>query len=131
MKENTGQTRDILLQLDPVRTPRGGRGGSRRRWGPRRPIPARLVSALLDTDDANFDERYRIFYEQLAPLLQLYSVKVGDIITIKAPSRSGYVNSVNVPVYGFVEFRGPGALGAGRDDERAWTSTPGATSTAT
>jgi hypothetical protein len=33
-------------------------------------------------------------------------VKVGDTITIKAPSRSGYVNSVNVPVHGFVEFRG-------------------------
>jgi hypothetical protein len=33
-------------------------------------------------------------------------VKVGDFITIKAPSRSGYVNSVNVPVHGFVEFRG-------------------------
>ena len=33
-------------------------------------------------------------------------MKVGDFITIKAPSRSGYVNSVNVPVYGFVEFRG-------------------------
>jgi len=64
------------------------------------------VAALLDTDDANFDERYRIFYDRLAPLLQLYSVKVGDTITIKAPSRSGYVNSVNVPVHGFVEFRG-------------------------
>jgi hypothetical protein len=105
VKENTGQTRDILLQLDPVRT----REAARRIQAALRTQeadPARLVSALLDTDDANFDERYRIFYAELAPLLQLYSVKVGDFITIKAPSRSGYVNSVNVPVYGFVEFRG-------------------------
>jgi len=105
VKENTGQTRDILLQLDPVRT----REATRRlqaALSTDEADPARLVAALLDTDDANFDARYRIFYEQLAPLLQLYSVKVGDTITIKAPSRSGYVNSVNVPVHGFVEFRG-------------------------
>ena len=105
VKENTGQTRDILLQLDPVRT----REAVRRLQAALRSSetdPARLVAALLETDDANFDERYRIFYDQLAPLLQLYSVKVGDTITIKAPSRSGYVNSVNVPVHGFVEFRG-------------------------
>ncbi len=105
VKENTGQTRDILLQLDPVKT----REAVRRlqaALGSQETDPARLVSELLDTDDRNFDERYRIFYGQLAPLLQLYTVKVGDFITIKAPSRSGYVNSVNVPVYGFVEFRG-------------------------
>ena len=105
VKENTGQTRDILLQLDPVRTREAVR---RLQAALRTPEadPARLVATLLDTDDANFDERYRLFYSELAPLLQLYSVKVGDHITIKAPSRSGYVNAVNVPVYGFVEFRG-------------------------
>jgi ABC-type lipoprotein release transport system permease subunit len=105
VKENTGQTRDILLQLDPVRT----REAVRRlqaALGSQEADPAKLVAALLDTDDASFDARYRIFYAELAPLLQLYSVKVGDFITIKAPSRSGYVNSVNVPIHGFVEFRG-------------------------
>jgi len=105
VKENTGQTRDILLQLDPVRT----REAVRRlqaALGTSEEDPGKLVAALLDTDDANFDERHRIFYAELAPLLQLYSVKVGDFITIKAPGRSGYVNAVNVPVYGFVEFRG-------------------------
>jgi ABC-type lipoprotein release transport system permease subunit len=105
VKENTGQTRDILLQLDPVRTREAVRR-LQEALRSRETDPARLVAVLLDTDDANFDERYRIFYDRLAPLLQLYSVKVGDTITIKAPSRSGYVNSVNVPVHGFVEFRG-------------------------
>ncbi len=105
VKENATQIRDILLQLDPVRT----REAVRRlqsALGTTEADPGRLVSALLETDDASFDARYRIFYAELAPLLQLYSVKVGDFITIKAPSRSGYVNSVNVPVHGFVEFRG-------------------------
>ena len=61
VKENTGQTRDILLQLDPVRT----REAARRlqaALGSRETDAAKLVSALLDTDDGNFDERYRIFY---------------------------------------------------------------------
>jgi hypothetical protein len=105
VKENTTQTRDILLQLDPVRT----RELVRRlqaALGTTEADPGKLVSALLDTDDASFDARYAMFYGQVAPLLQLYSVKVGDVITIKAPSRSGYVSSVNVPVTGFVEFRG-------------------------
>jgi ABC-type lipoprotein release transport system permease subunit len=105
VKENTEQTRDILLQLDPTRA----REAARRIQAAlktQETDPARLLAVLLDTDDASFDARYRIFYDQLAPLLQLYSVKVGDTLTIKAPSRSGYVNSVNVPVYGFVEFRG-------------------------
>jgi ABC-type lipoprotein release transport system permease subunit len=105
VKENTAQTRDILLQLDPGRTREMARR-LQEALGTREEDPARLVAALLDTDDGSFDARYRIFYERLAPLLQLYSVKVGDVLTIKAPSRSGYVNSVNVPVYGFVEFRG-------------------------
>ena len=105
VKENQTQTRDILLQLDPaqaqVATDRL-----------RRALPSSstdlhdLLVELFTTDDANFDERYDVFYRQLAPLLQLYMVKVGDTITIKAPSKSGYMSSVNVKVYGFVEFRG-------------------------
>ena len=105
VKENTGQTRDVLLQLDPVKT-RVAVGRLQAALGTREADPARLVAELLDTNDENFDGRYRIFYEQLAPLLELYSVRVGDVITIKAPSRSGYMSSVNVPVYGFVQFRG-------------------------
>ena len=105
VKENTGQTRDILLQLDPVKT---RVAVERLQASLRTPEadPGKLLAELLDTTDANFDERHRIFYEQVAPLLELYTVRIGDVITIKAPSRSGYMSSVNVPVYGFVEFRG-------------------------
>ncbi len=104
VKENRTQLREIQLQLDPVEAeeaarrlrPALGRGGE---------LPE-LLEELFTTTDENFDERYRIFYEELAPLLQLYSIRVGDTITIKAPAKSGYFNSVNVKVYGFVEFRG-------------------------
>jgi ABC-type lipoprotein release transport system permease subunit len=105
VKENAGQTRDILLQLDPAKT-RLAVERLQKALGSTEADPGKLVAELLATDDRNFDERHRIFYEQLGPLLQLYTVRVGDVITIKAPSKSGYMSSVNVPVYGFVQFKG-------------------------
>jgi ABC-type lipoprotein release transport system permease subunit len=112
VKENQAQTRDILLQLDPIqaqvateRLQKALRGGASSRAAGADALHDLLVE-LFTTDDANFDQRYAIFYDQLAPLLQLYMVRVGDTITIKAPSKSGYMSSVSLKVYGFVEFRG-------------------------
>ena len=105
VKENQSQTRDILLQLDTIQA-RIATERLQRALGSSKAELHELLAELLATDDANFDQRYAIFYEQLAPLLQLYTVRVGDSITIKAPSHSGYMSSVNVKVYGFVEFRG-------------------------
>ena len=105
VKENQAQTRDILLQLDPIRAEEA-RARLQRALGSREQDLAKLLAELFTADDRTFDERYRIFYAELAPLVQLYTVKVGDVITIKAPSRSGYMNSVNVKVYGFVQFKG-------------------------
>ena len=105
VKELQGQKREILLQLDPMQAAeatarlRGALGSQRTE------LPD-LLGELFVCDDRNFDQHRAIFYRQLAPLLQLYSVGVGDVITLKAPSRSGYMNSVNLKVYGFVEFRG-------------------------
>ena len=105
VKENQSQTRDILLQLDPIQA---GVATERlqRALGSSRTDLHDLLVELFATDDANFDRRYAIFYRELAPLLQLYMVRLGDTITIKAPSKSGYMSSVNLEVYGFVEFRG-------------------------
>ncbi len=105
VKENQTQTRDILLQLDPVQA-RVATERLQRALGSASTDLRDLLVELFTTDDASFDERYRIFYQELAPLLQLYRVRVGDTITIEAPSKSGYMSSVNVKVYGFVEFRG-------------------------
>ena len=41
------------------------------------------------TDDANFQERYDFFYRELAPDLELYRVRIGDVLTIKAFTKSG------------------------------------------
>jgi ABC-type lipoprotein release transport system permease subunit len=105
VKENQAATRDILLQLDPIRAEEATRRLQKALHTSENDLH-KLIVTLLTTDDRNFNERYRIFYDELAPLLQLYSVKIGDFITIQAPARSGYMNSVNVKVYGFVEFKG-------------------------
>ncbi|HEY6104639.1 MAG TPA: FtsX-like permease family protein [Anaeromyxobacteraceae bacterium] len=105
VKENQSQLREIQLQLDPIRAEEAAgklKAGLR---SDKTALPD-LLRELFAVTDGNFDERYRVFYRELAPLLQLYSIRVGDTITIKAPSKSGYFNSVNVKVYGFVEFKG-------------------------
>jgi ABC-type lipoprotein release transport system permease subunit len=61
---------------------------------------------LFATTDADFDAKYRIFYDVVAPRVRLYKIQVGDTITVKAPSKSGYFSSVNVKVYGFLQFKG-------------------------
>jgi len=105
VRENQASIQEILLQLDPgaareavARLGRGLRTDES--------DLARLLVLLFTTDDGNFEERYRLFYSELAPLVRLYSAQVGDTITLEAPGRSGYTRSVNVKVYGMVEFKG-------------------------
>lgn len=105
VKENTTQVKEILYQLDPIQAEEAAARLRRALPSEERDLPKLLVQ-LLSTTDQDFDRKYAVFYDQLAPLLQLYSIRVGDTITIKAPSRSGYFNAVNVKVYGFVHFRG-------------------------
>jgi ABC-type lipoprotein release transport system permease subunit len=105
VKENATQTRELLLQLDPVQAEEAAARLRRALGTGERELP-KLLAALFDVDDARFDRHYRVFYDELAPLLQLYSIRIGDVITIKAPAKSGYMNSVNVKVYGVVRFRG-------------------------
>lgn len=67
---------------------------------------AGLLEELLRVDDANFAARYRVFYEVIAPRVQLYPFKVGDTITLTSFTQSGYLKSVNVKVYGTYAFAG-------------------------
>ena len=39
-------------------------------------------------------------------MLELYRVRIGDVLTIKAFTQTGYLQSVNVKVYGTFEFQG-------------------------
>lgn len=106
VKDTRSRVREILIQLDPLQAAEAER---RLRPALKAPgdeeLPA-LLARLFDLNDANFDDHYRIFYDQLAPLLRLYQISVGDTITIKAPGKTGAFNAVNVKVYGFIQFKG-------------------------
>ncbi len=108
VRENTAQVREVLLQLDALKTATF-RGKLQKELGlaadPKAELGG-LLAKFFATDDANFQERYDFFYRELAPDLELYRVRIGDVLTIKAFTRSGYVQSVNVPVYGTFQFTG-------------------------
>jgi ABC-type lipoprotein release transport system permease subunit len=106
VKENAIGTREILLQLDPLKAEEVTRLLRKELAGAPDEDLAALLKRLFATTDADFDQKYRVFYDAVAPRIRLYSINVGDTITVKAPSKSGYFNSVNVKVWGFIKFRG-------------------------
>jgi ABC-type lipoprotein release transport system permease subunit len=105
VRENVSQVREILLQLDATKTV-DFRAKLQRELASQETDVGKLLAAFFQTDDQNFRGRYDFFYRELAPSLELYRVRIGDVLTIKAFTRSGYVQSVNVPVYGTFEFQG-------------------------
>lgn len=105
VKENQSQTREILYQLDDLKTAKMVQQLQQALKTDEKE-PAALLAKLLDTNDENFHDRYQLFYGVVAPLLQLYRVRIGDTLTIQAFTRSGYVQSVNVKVYGTYQFKG-------------------------
>lgn len=106
VRENVNGTKEILLQLDPVKADAlAARLRSALGAPEGEDLPA-LLARLFRTDDESFDRNYKLFYDEVAPRIRLYSINVGDTITIKAPSKSGYFNAVSVKVYGFIQFRG-------------------------
>jgi len=105
VKANGIGTREILLQLDPLKAEEVTGLLRRGLSAPDGEDLAALLKRLFQTSDDDFDLKYRLFYQVIAPRIRLYSINVGDTITIKAPSKSGYFSSVNVKVWGFIKFK--------------------------
>jgi len=105
VRENRLQTREILLQLDRLRTEKAVALLQRTLASSSRDLET-LLNQFFDTNDQNFRARYEIFYRDLAPLLSLYRLRVGDVLTITAFTRSGYVQSLNLKVWGTFQFKG-------------------------
>ncbi len=105
VKENRHQPREILLQLDDIKNKKVV-AVLQKTLDSKEGDLAKLLDAFFDTTDDNFAARYKTFYDDVAPQLQLYRPRIGDMLTIKAFSRSGYMQSVNVKIYGTFEFSG-------------------------
>jgi ABC-type lipoprotein release transport system permease subunit len=105
VRENSTQVRELLLQLDSRKTALF-RKKLQKELGSAEEDVGKLLSSFFQTTDDNFPRRYRFFYDELAPSLELYRVRVGDTLTIKAFTRTGYVQSINLKVYGTFTFEG-------------------------
>lgn len=106
VRENRSGIREILLQLDPLQADALAGALRAALHAPAGEELEPLLQRLFAATDDDFDEKFRVFYEVVAPRIRLYKINVGDTITVKAPSKSGYFSSVNVKVYGFLTFRG-------------------------
>jgi len=105
VRENVAQVREVMLQLDALKTA-DFRAKLQKELGSTNADVGALLASFFDTDDQSFDRRYAFFYRELAPALELYRIRIGDTLTIKAFTRSGYVQSVNLHVYGTFQFQG-------------------------
>lgn len=105
VKENQAQTREIVLQLDGLATKKVTANLQALLKSTEPDLSALLPQFFSVTDD-NFEARYAFFYKELAPLLSLYRVKVGDEITLRSFGRSGSLETASVTVYGIFELRG-------------------------
>lgn len=105
VKQNATEVKEILLQLDSQGKALF-RGKLQKELGTQETDVAALLASFFRVDDGNVMQRYRFFYDELAPSLTLYRVRVGDTLTIKSFTKNGYVQSVNLRVYGTFAFEG-------------------------
>lgn len=64
-----------------------------------------LTREFLTLTDANIRERYKFFYDEIAPHIILYKVKVGEVFPVTAFGKTGFSTSVNMKVYGTYRFK--------------------------
>lgn len=105
VKENQTQTKEFVLQLDALKTASAIQQ-LQGLLGATEADLATLLARFFEVTDANFDQRYRFFYRELAPAMALYRAKVGDSLTLRSFGRSGSVTSALVKVYGVFELKG-------------------------
>ncbi|PWU21787.1 MAG: ABC transporter permease, partial [Bdellovibrio sp.] len=105
IKQNQTQTREIILQLDPL--------SSKKLitllqelLSSQEPQLPRLLADFFKTDDGNFARRYDFFYQKIVPFIELYRMKPGEQMTIKSFTKSGFIQSSNVKIYGTFQFKG-------------------------
>lgn len=68
-------------------------------------LKEQLIS-FLKVDDSNFQERYKQFYEHVAPKMKLYEISPGETIVLRSYTKSGYIKSIPLKVYGVYSFDG-------------------------
>jgi ABC-type lipoprotein release transport system permease subunit len=105
IKQNKNQTSEIIYQLDPAAT-KNLIAKLNKFLGKNEKNIGVLLPDFFDMNDGNFKVRYAFFYKEIAPMVELYRLKPGDILTIKAYTKGGFIESINIKVYGTFQFKG-------------------------
>jgi len=105
VKQNRTQTRDIVFQLDPISNAKLATKLKANLNSNENDL-SKLLADFFTTTDANFNERYDFFYKEIAPAIELYRIRPGDFLTIKAFTKNGFVQALNLKVYGTFQFKG-------------------------
>lgn len=105
VQRNSRQYRRILYQLDPEEAdallPK-----LQAELGSQDADLATLLKAYLAVTDENVVQRHAFFYKEIAPLIRLYDINVGDTLPLRSFTKSGYLKSINVKVYGIYRYKG-------------------------
>jgi hypothetical protein len=105
VRENRAQHREILLQLDGIKTAALVKKLQDFLGSSQHDLASLLVDFFTVTDE-NFQRRYDWFYREMAPMLTLYRARIGDFVTLKSIGRSGGMEAASVRLYGVFEYRG-------------------------
>ncbi|MEN9810200.1 MAG: hypothetical protein RLZZ488_1767 [Pseudomonadota bacterium] len=68
--------------------------------------PEKILRDFLAVNDSNFTARFDFFYKSIAPNIRLYPFKVGDTINLRSYTRSGFLKTVPLRIYGIYQFEG-------------------------
>jgi ABC-type lipoprotein release transport system permease subunit len=105
VERNVRQFRRVLLDLQPAAAA-GLDADLATFMGMPGTRAEQTLPLFLDVKDDNFDARYAFFYAKIAPHIRLYKVKVGETLTLRAFTKSGYSRAANLKVYGTFTFKG-------------------------
>ena len=99
------QTPKLVLQLDRAETAELV-GRLQELVGSKQTDIRALMTQFLSLDDATFAARDEAFEELIAPRIELYSIRPGDVIVLQSFTDNGYMKSVAVTFWGTFEFQG-------------------------
>lgn len=64
------------------------------------------LKGFLTVDDSNLALRMDWFYANIAPKIRLYEISPGETVIVRSYTRSGYIKSLPLKVYGVYSFQG-------------------------
>lgn len=64
------------------------------------------LADFLTVDDSNFLARKNWFYAHIAPRVKLYEISPEDTVIVRSYTRSGYIKSLPIKVYGVFSWEG-------------------------